>query len=74
MSKDVIATRELEYAEKGKETRYRLTVKVLRPYLLQKGQVSFEFAPGTSGCAVEFEVDDPRSFGLWRTDGDQLHD
>lgn len=62
MNKDVIATRELEYTEKGKEMRYRLTVKVLRPYLLQKGQVSFEFAPGTSGCAVEFEGLDTRRF------------
>lgn len=52
---EAIATRELEFSPKGETTRSRLTIEVFKPFLLQPGQVSFSFAPGTSGCHVEFK-------------------
>ena len=55
MSKEVIAIRSLEYIKKGERIKRKLTVKVLKPYELQEGQVSFPFSPGTAGCAVEFD-------------------
>lgn len=55
MSTEAVATRELDVSKKGETARSRLTVNVFKPFLLQPGQVSFDFAPGTSGCCVEFK-------------------
>ena len=55
MSKDVIAIRELEFITKGEKQKRKLIIKVLKPYELVEGQVSFPFSPGTAGCEVLFE-------------------
>ena len=55
MSMEAVATRELEFSPKGETARSPLTIEVFKPFQLQPGQVSFNFAPGTSGCRVEFK-------------------
>jgi hypothetical protein len=49
-----IANRELCYSLKGTDARNELVVRISEPYLVEKGTVNFDFAPGTAGCTVEF--------------------
>lgn len=49
-----IAQRDLLYSPKGENERKHLTVRIGKPYLLEKDMVNFQFAEGTAGCTVQF--------------------
>ena len=49
-----IAQRDLLYSPKGEDKRKDLTVRIGKPYFLEKGMVNFKFTEGTDGCTVQF--------------------
>jgi len=55
MKNDIIASRNLQYVEKGSSVKKNLVVKIHRPFELKDGDVSFSFDPGTAGCAIEYD-------------------
>ena len=56
MSREVIATRELEYAAKGKEVRCRLTVKVFKPIYCSKAKSHSIFRQEHQGVNLNLRV------------------
>ncbi len=50
-----IAARNLLYSPIGETTRQKLTIRIVGPYLLTPGSVSFVFDEGTAGCDIEFD-------------------
>ena len=50
-----VAERTLQYRAGTDGELRTLVVQVLPPFLLQEGQVSFPFQPGTAGCIVRVD-------------------
>src|ERR1700722_18706949 len=49
-----IAERHLVFSEKGKSERKPLVIRIFAPRAVDPASVSFQVAPGTAVCAVEF--------------------
>lgn len=52
---DSVAERTLQYRDRSGGELRTLIVRVLPPFHLQEGQVTFPFSPGTAGCVVRIE-------------------
>jgi hypothetical protein len=50
-----IAERHLVFSEKGKSERKPLVIRIFAPRQVDPASVSFQVAPGTAVCAVEFD-------------------
>ncbi len=50
-----IAERHLVFSEKGKSERKPLVIRVFAPTSVDPASVSFQVAPGTAVCIVEFD-------------------
>jgi len=50
-----IAERHLIFSEKGKSERRPLVIRIFAPRLVDPALVSFQVAPGTAVCTVEFD-------------------
>jgi hypothetical protein len=50
-----IAERHLVFSEKGKAERRLLVIRIFAPRLANPTSVSFQVAPGTAVCNVEFD-------------------
>jgi hypothetical protein len=55
MPETPIAERHLTFSEKGKSERKPLVIRVFAPMLVDPDSVSFQVAPGTAVCSVEFD-------------------
>jgi hypothetical protein len=54
MKETPIAERHLVFNEKGKSKRKPLVIRIFAPRAVDPASVSFQVAPGTAVCAVEF--------------------
>jgi len=54
MNETPIAERHLTFSEKGKPERKNLVIRVFAPQVVDPASVSFQVAPGTSVCRVDF--------------------
>ena len=50
-----IASRRLLYSPIGESEKRTLIIRIVGPYLLVQGSVSFAFDEGASGCDIEFD-------------------
>ena len=55
MKETPIAERHLVFSEKGKSERKPLVIRIFAPRAGDPASVSFQVAPGTAFCAVEFD-------------------
>ena len=55
MKETPIAERHLLFSEKGKSERKRLVIRIFAPKPVDPASVSFQVAPGTAVCMVEFD-------------------
>ncbi len=55
MRETPIAERHLVFSEKGKSERKPLVIRVFAPRVVDPASVSFQVAPGTAVCAIEFD-------------------
>jgi hypothetical protein len=55
MKETPIAERHLVFSEKGKYERKPLVIRIFAPRAVDPASVSFQVAPGTAVCAVEFD-------------------
>jgi hypothetical protein len=55
MKEAPIAERHLVFSEKGKSERKPLVIRIFAPRPVDPASVSFQVAPGTAVCAVEFD-------------------
>lgn len=55
MTKILIAERHLLFSAKGESERRPLAIRIFAPRLVDPASVSFEVAPGTAVCTVEFD-------------------
>jgi hypothetical protein len=55
MTETLIAERRLLFSEKGESERKPLVIRIFAPGLVDPASVSFQIAPGTAVCSVEFD-------------------